>query len=441
MPRNQPTQVTDEWDGGRAAKRRKTIRYAVPVVVAGVAAATVGLVPAFAGSGSPDLPDITAKELIAKVAQSDVQQLSGTVRISTDLGLPALPGGGGAGAFGAGPKAGPDKGDDAGTSADPRQRLMQLASGAHTLRVAVDGREHQRVSMVDKTAEYSVVHNGAEVWAYDSGTNTAFREKVPADAAKGIQGSGKSGVEALPKDLKDFTPQEFAQSVLKAAGDSTAVTVDGTAKVAGRDAYQLSVKPKQSGSTVGEIRIAVDAEKGVPLKFTLTPKSGGAAAIEAGFTSVDFAKPDASTFRFAPPKGAKVFDGDQVRTQHEKELGRFKDSEDFKKLQREFKDLRNGKPVELKNEGVAPSVIGKGWASVVRIEGTKADTKALGGKQKASGDVANLLDSMTEQVNGSFGAGRIFSTRLVNALITDDGTVYAGAVDKQVLLDAANKAK
>lgn len=54
MPRNQPTQVTDEWDGdgGRSAKRRRTMRYAIPVAVVGVAAASIGLVPAFAGSGS-----------------------------------------------------------------------------------------------------------------------------------------------------------------------------------------------------------------------------------------------------------------------------------------------------------------------------------------------------------------------------------------------------
>ena len=101
MPRNEPTEVTDGWDGERSPGRRKAVRYGVPVAVAGVAAATIGLVPAFAGAGSPDLPKISAQDLIAKVAKSDVQQLSGTVRVSTDLGLPSLPGaGGGAGGFG-----------------------------------------------------------------------------------------------------------------------------------------------------------------------------------------------------------------------------------------------------------------------------------------------------------------------------------------------------
>lgn len=48
MPRNEPTEGTDGWDGEGSARRRKAARYAVPVTVAAVAAATIGLVPAFA---------------------------------------------------------------------------------------------------------------------------------------------------------------------------------------------------------------------------------------------------------------------------------------------------------------------------------------------------------------------------------------------------------
>ena len=70
---------------------------------------------------------------------------------------------------------------------------MELASGAHTLRVAADGPEKQRVSIVDKAAEYSLVHNGNEIWAYDSGSNTAVHSTAPGrrparQAAPGAQG-------------------------------------------------------------------------------------------------------------------------------------------------------------------------------------------------------------------------------------------------------------
>ncbi|MEV0602673.1 DUF2092 domain-containing protein [Streptomyces sp. NPDC050315] len=434
MPRNEASRVTGEWDdGGKRTGRRRAIRYGVPVAVAGVAAATIGLVPAFAGAGEPDLPEISAQDLIAKVAASDVQQLSGTVRTSTDLGLPELPGGMDAGALG----SGQGKGD---ASADPKDKLMELASGTHTLRVAADGPDRQRVSVIDKAAEYSLVRDGDKIWAYDSGSNTAFRATGPESD------TGKKGDQrrAMPKGLGDVTPQELAEHVLDAAGDTTSVTVDGTAKVAGRDAYQLLVKPKQAGSTVGSVRIAVDADNGVPLKFTLTPKSGGAPALEAGFTSVDFAKPAADTFAFAPPKGAKIIDGDRVSTQRHDDAG----DEGLAKglsggLPHGLKDARAG------DEG-GMDVIGHGWTAIAKIEGAGAASgKADQGKDQAmgdragvpAGDAAKFLDSLGEKVTGSFGSGHVFSTRLVNALMTDDGTVYVGAVDRQSLVKAANAEK
>ncbi|USA02571.1 DUF2092 domain-containing protein [Streptomyces lydicamycinicus] len=421
MPRNEPTEVTDGWGGERSPKRRKAVRYGVPVAVAGVSAAMIGLVPAFAGS-APDLPKISAQDLIAKVAKSDVQQLSGTVRVTTDLGLPSLPGvGGGAGGFGGAQDGGAQGGE--GASAAPQQKLMELASGAHTLRVAADGPEKQRVSIVDKAAEYSLVHNGKDVWAYDSGSNTAVHNTAPGDRS----GKQHRAPEGLPKDLKTATPQDLAKQALEAAGDTTSVSVDGTAKVAGRDAYQLQIKPKQAGSTVGSIRVAVDAANGVPLKFTLTPKSGGAAAVDVGYTNVDFAKPAASTFSFTPPKGAKVVDGDKERATAQREHG---------------KDAPSRKHLAKDMDGM--DVIGKGWTSIATIKGDgsglpsgKAKDKAKG----AGGDVGKFLDSIGDKVNGKFGSGRVFSTRLVNALITDNGTVYVGAVDKQTLINAANAAK
>lgn len=156
------------------AETRKASRFIVPVAVAGVAAATIGLVPALAASGDPDLPEITAQQLIEKIAASDTQTLSGTFRISTDLGLPlggltsALGGIGGAG------------GD---SSADPSAKLTELVSGSHTLRIAADGPERQRLTLLDGSDEYSLIHNGDDVWAYDSKSDEVFHEKAPRTPA------------------------------------------------------------------------------------------------------------------------------------------------------------------------------------------------------------------------------------------------------------------
>ncbi|MDG9706044.1 DUF2092 domain-containing protein [Streptomyces sp. DH37] len=394
---------------------KKALRYAVPAAVAGAAVATVGLVPALASSGGdPDLPKITAEELVAKIAASDTQRLSGTVRITTDLGLPALPGVG-SGAYGGGEGKGGEGGEG---GADPRGKLAELSSGTHTLRVAVDGPDRQRVSIVEKAAEYSLIRNGDDVWAYDSATDTVHHTVLPRDAGHGA-GHGKASGEA-PGGLEKVTPQKAAQEVLKAVDATTAVSVDGTAKVAGQDAYQLLVKPRQPDSMVGSVRIAVDADSGVPLKFTLTPRDGGKAAIDVGFTAVDFAKPAEDTFDFKPPKGAKVT---------EERL----DGAGAGAGKAPRGDGAKGLPSGL-------DVLGEGWGSVARLELPGRGPAAGSGALEAAPEAQKLLDGLTDEVKGDFGTGRFFGTRLVNALITDDGTVYVGAVTREGLVKAADAA-
>ncbi|MEV4425045.1 outer membrane lipoprotein carrier protein LolA [Streptomyces sp. NPDC053792] len=389
------------------AETRKASRFIVPVAVAGVAAATIGLVPALAASGDPDLPEITAQQLIEKIAASDTQTLSGTFKISTDLGLPAL-GGLASGLGGLG-------GDGAGTgSADPSEKLTELVSGTHTLRVAADGPERQKLTLLDGSDEYSLIHNGGDVWAYDSKSNEVFHEK-------GASGGAPEKDERLPG-----TPKELADEVLKAAGDTTSITVDGTAKVAGRDAYQLVIKPKQTGSTVESVKIAVDAANGTPLKFTLSSVEGGKPVVDAGFTKVDFAKPAASDFAFEAPKGAKVTEGAAEKAADEEKL-----PEGFEEG---FPGLGKGFGF---GSGEGVNVIGEGWTTIAKL-----DTGAPAPKtDEAPKEIQGFLDSLGDKVTGTFGSGTVFKTKLVNALLTDDGKVYVGAVTKDALVDAANAGK
>ncbi|WP_405673274.1 DUF2092 domain-containing protein [Streptomyces canus] len=390
----------------RSARRRKAARYVVPATVVGIAAATIGLVPALADSGDPDLPKISAQELIEKIAASDVQQLSGTVKITTDLGLPDL--GGLENSLGS--AAGPSGSGD-GSSADPSTKLTELASGTHTLRVAADGENRQKVSLLENAAEYSLIHNGKDVWGYDSKSNSVFHT-----TASESDGKQKEELPATPKDL--------AEEALKAADKTTSVTVGGSAQVAGRDAYRLVIKPKDDGSTVGQITVAVDAKTGLPLKFTLTPASGGSAVVDAGFTQVSFAKPAASTFDFTPPKGAKVEEGDAAKAPEHSER-----SEGFGKGSAH--EPGKGGP-----EGL--NVIGDGWDSIATFD---TGGQGVPSGSDVGGDVGGFLDSLGDKVSGTFGEGTVFKTRLINALITDDGKVYVGAVTKDALVKAADAAK
>ncbi|MFI7238163.1 outer membrane lipoprotein carrier protein LolA [Streptomyces cyaneofuscatus] len=417
MAPNDSAETTGEATG-TVVGRRKAARYIVPVAVAGVAAATIGLVPALASSGDPDLPKISAQELIEKIAASDEEQLSGTFKISTDLGLPLD---GLAGSFLPGAGSGDDKG-----AAAPQDKLMELTSGTHTLRVAVDGPEKQRLAILGKASEYNVIHNQGEVWAYDSKSDEVYHAEAPEGA-----GAEKEAPKA-PKGVP-ATPKDFAEQALAAVGDTTSVTVDGTAQVAGRDAYQLVIKPKQEGSTVGSVRIAVDAENGVPLKFTLAAASGGKAVVDAGFTKVDFAKPAASSFDFTPPKGAKVTEADELET------GKDEHGAPQKALPEQFSGQIPGLEGLEGSEGV--NVIGKGWTSIAAIEIPGGKGLPTAGSGDVPAEAQGFLDALGDKVTGKFGSGTVFKTRLVNALLTDDGKVYVGAVTKDALVRAADGAK
>jgi outer membrane lipoprotein-sorting protein len=333
--------------------------------------------------------------------------MSGSVSVSTDLGLPSALTGGLAGAVGQA------TGGHAG-SADPRTKLPELLSGTHTLRVAVDGPDRARLTIADGAASYTLVHDGGQAWAYDGASHTAFRATVPTADGHG----------APTEDAGSLTPQQIAAHVLAAAGPTTRITVDGTAEVAGRDAYELLLTPKESGSTVGGIRIAVDAEKGVPLAVTLTPSGGGAPVVDVAYTRISFAAPAASEFRFTVPKGTHVTTAPRGT---DGAAG----------------SARKGAPSTAPEGGLLPGlpgldpaaghrVVGKGWTAVAELGAPSGHAK--GGKSDADG----ALGSFGTSVKGAFGSGEVFSTRLVNVLVTQDGAVYAGAVTPAELVKAAD---
>ncbi|MEU2649878.1 DUF2092 domain-containing protein [Streptomyces albidoflavus] len=421
------------------AKRRPgrlAARYGVPVAVIGVAAATIGLVPALAAGGDPDLPEVTAQELVEKIAASETDQFSGTVKVSVDLGLPSF---GGldlselAGSLGAEGEDGKD--GKGGSTATPEEKLTSLASGTHTLRVAGDGPDRQKLTFVDGADEYSLIRDGDQAWAYDGSTGEALHTR---DA-------GAKGDRPADDHVSDMSPKELATQALDAADETTRVTVDGTTTVAGRDAYRLALTPKDSGSTVKAVRIAVDAETGTPLKFTVAPSDGGKAIVDAGFSKIDFARP--STGTFAPPKDAKITETKELAP-GDATPGKDASGKDAKgdahamapKSPKDAEEALNSLPAPLAGLASAEGteIHGKGWASVAELTFPKGEgLPAAGSGSDAPGGLS--LDSLGKKVKGDFGTGTLFSTRVVNALVTEDGRAFVGAVTPEKLTEVAGK--
>jgi outer membrane lipoprotein-sorting protein len=329
----------------------------LPAVVAPAAVAAVAVAAPFSAGAAGSLPDRSPQQVLELVARSaSIPGFSGTVRQTSDLGLPQLPAGIGSGS-----------GDGGSANA------VELLTGTHTARVFESGTDERRVQVLDAMGERDLVRNGNDLWFWDAKHNTATHVAVPTRSAS-------------PEGTDMQTPADAAQHALAAIDDSTAVAVDGSASIAGRDAYQLVLTPKSSGTTVGSVNIAVDAETGLPLRVQVTARGGTAPAFSVGFTEIDLTKPADSLFDFQPPTGATV--KQQATPQH------------------------SASPTD----GKRPTVTGSGWDAVVTLDAGASATAAI------------TQDGVFQQLTKAADGGRVLSTTLVNVLVTDDGHVLAGAV-------------
>jgi len=257
---------------------RPVLRWAVPalaavtVVGAGVAAKTI------AGAAGPSLPPRTAAQLLVDLQTAQLDGLSGTVVEKADLGLPpavtSL-----AGALG---------------GAQGSSALTSLVSGKHTLRVWYSGPDKARVSLLGSGSESDIIKNANELWLWDSKSNTAQHHVFTPDEIKNPDKGLPHGLPSgLPSDLGNSmptNPQDAANLALKAIDPTTNVRTGNTALVAGRNAYELILTPKDGESLVSEVRLAIDAQEHLPLRVQVFAKGLADPAIEVGFTQVSFTR-------------------------------------------------------------------------------------------------------------------------------------------------------
>ncbi|WP_246266662.1 LolA family protein [Nonomuraea typhae] len=383
------------------------MRWGVPIAAAAVIGAAIGAGPVIAAvSGDPVLPERSAEQLLADAAAAAKKaggppQMSGTVQQTASLGLPALPSQGG--------------------SASP----LAMLSGSREIKVWYGAEDRLRVALPGQMSETNLIVNGDQAWYWDSGTNTATKLKLPAEGEQ-------SPAKPVPSPT-DLTPQQVAQGFLDRVDESTGVSVTNTAEVAGRAAYQLVLTPKAQGSLVQEVRLALDGENYMPLQVQVFAKGSAEPAFQVGFTQVTFTAPAAENFAFTPPAGAKV---------EEQDLGKLGGQQP-----------EHGKEAEKAAEDV--KVVGEGWTTVAVLPfkpGEQKPAEQKPGEQKlgelkpeeqqSGSSEAQALTAILEQatpVSGAWGSGKMIKTKLVTALLTDDGRLLAGAVTPDELVKVAGQ--
>ncbi|MGW4943174.1 LolA family protein [Actinoplanes sp. NPDC004185] len=376
-------------------RSRPALRWLVPAAAAVVVIGGGAAAGTIVASADPSLPERSAAQLLVDVQNAKVDGFSGTVVQTADLGLPSLPGV---------------------TSGAGSSEIMKLVAGSNTARVWYAGEDKARLALMGTLGETDVIRNGSDVWMWRSADSSATHLKLPADKA------GKSGKpRALPTDLPS-TPQEAADAALAAIDPTTAVTTTGAAKVAGRDAYELVLTPRDTASLVGQVRLAIDAEKHIPLGVDVYAKSANDPAVRVAFQQVSFEVPDAEQFTFNPPPGTKVTEPSEADIAKEREKAITPE------VEKAHKEATEG-----------TKVVGKGWTSVLVAKLPKGDdAKAKDGAAGAAGQLDAIIGTLPK-TSGTWGSGHLLTSALFSALITDDGRILVGAVAPEKLYEAAGK--
>jgi outer membrane lipoprotein-sorting protein len=267
--------------------------------------------------------------------------------------------------------------------------LVGLLSGSHTSRVWYSGADKQRFALLDTLGETDIFHNGRDVWTYDSTQHLATHTVLPPSVA---------GHHHAPPSVPAVTPEQAAEAALQAIDPTTAVTTDSARRVADRSAYELVLSPRDTSSRIGSVRIAIDGKTKIPLGVQVYARDGSSPAIDIAFTRISFEVPDSDNFSFTPPPNTTVKNGSASK--------------------------RGSSSIPV------TSTIGKGWTTVVK----------LSSPDLLNGELGAVVGS-SPRITWTGGSGRIFESRLLCALVSDDGRVYVGAVDRNVLISAAEHDK
>lgn len=367
------------------------LRWLAAPLAAAAAIGAYAMVPSLAGADSPPtLAPISARDLMVKVEQAKVPGLSGEVTVNSKLGLP----------------------DVSLFVGDSGSLATTLLTGSHTINVWENGGE-ARLALPSTLAETDVVHNGNDLWVWDSSGQQVRHLALQAHDAAGTTAEGEKPEAAGPEGPP--TPQALADHFLSSVDPTTRVVVRDTVTVAGRPAYELVLAPKSGTTLVGDVIVAVDSVTGVPLRVQVLSRDSGTPALDVGFSSVDFSVPPASTFAFTPPPGSTVT---EAHSAAELFLPSGGGDHPAKKAP--------GAPATTDPSAGAttdthagPTIVGKGWDAVAIIDLRSDATANLG---------LDTLGKLGSAVQGPWGSGRLVHTSLVNVLLTNDHRLVIGSV-------------
>jgi outer membrane lipoprotein-sorting protein len=396
-------------------------RWAPAAVVASLITAGTFVLPMQANA--VDLPDLTPQQLML-LMDGEIQGFSGIIVKTSELGLPPI-------------QLSsmmdeemiqemeeklPEGFEDFVPTLIEQNLLTQaveLISGTHKIRVYAST-EGTRVQILDPMKQRDLIVNKDEFWFYDSrkaiaitGTFDMQVDQADVDKAE-ADAEAKLAEYAASIQLDISNPEAIANYLMEQIGETTSVSVGKDHMVAGRTAYQLIAQPKASNSLIESVVVSVDSETGMALDVKVYSVEQEEPAMHVGFESISFEVPAASTFTFTPPAGTTV-ETFEAPAELEAELEKLK--AEGASMTEEQK-LSYKAELELKYaDQPKPEQIGQGWESVMYLSAIPSEVP-----------MELLENELFADLMTTVSGGKVFSTPVLNVLITDSGEVYAGAV-------------
>lgn len=406
-------------------------RWAPAALVATVI--TAGTIALPMQANAVDLPDLTPQQVML-LMEGEIQGFSGTIVKTSELGLPPLQMSSmmNEDMIKEMEEKLPEGFEDFVPSLIEQNAITQaveLIAGTHKIRVYASA-EGARVQVLDTMSQRDVVINKDEFWFYDSRKATAITGAiVPVDQAEldaaQTEAEAKLQEYAAQIQLDISNPEAVANYLMEQIGESTSVSVGKDHRVAGRTAYQLIAQPNANNSLIESVVVSVDSETGMALDVKVYSKEQEAPAFEVGFESISFEVPSPSMFSFTPPAGT-IIETLEVPAELEAELEKLKAEADFTDLSEDQKaDLKAQLEAEY-GEAPKTELIGEGWESVMYLSAIPAQVP-----------MELLENELFADLMTTVAGGKVFSTPVMNILITDSGKVYAGAVTISFLQEVA----
>jgi outer membrane lipoprotein-sorting protein len=292
----------------------------------------------------------------------------------------------------------------------PTDPLLQGATGRLWL-----GDNRLRLELQSDNGDAQIVLANGRFWIYDPSSNTVYRGTVPAH----LLGDTSAKAQAASAHAQAIPSVSEITRALSHLSKHTVLSGAIPSDVAGQAAYTVRIQPpRHAGGLLGNLQLAWDAYRGVPLRFAVYARGSGSPVLELKATDISYGRVSPGAFQISPPPGAKVVrisipSGSPTKAStHSKRARHGSDVTSVAAIARHLSfsldapttlghlNRAHVSLVRMGGTAGALSVYGHGLGSVIVLEGA-APAAGANGSGRINGGGSGSLNLPTVTINGT----------------------------------------